>query len=68
MHLCRQKPASIVAIEGYTTYRMDGDWAGTDKKRKKGGAAVYMRENLKVLNVNRAHSFKMLSVELLLLS
>ena len=42
MHLCRQKPASIVAIEGYTTYRMDGDWTGTDKKGKKGGVGVYV--------------------------
>ena len=47
---------------------MDGDWAGTDKKRKKGGVAIYVRENLMVLNFNRAHFFKMLSVELLLLS
>ena len=68
MHLCRQKPAFIVTSEGYTTYRMDGDWAGTDKKQKKGGVAVYMPKNLEVLNVNRAHFFKMLSVELLLLS
>ena len=64
-HLCSQKPDSIVAIEGYTIYRRDRDWAGTDK-RKKGGVAVYVRENLKVLNVSREHSFEMLSVELLL--
>ncbi|PFX29447.1 Fibrinogen C domain-containing protein 1 [Stylophora pistillata] len=64
-HLCRQKPDSIVALEGYTIYRRDRDWAGTDK-RKKGGVAVYVRENLKVLNVNRQRSFEMLSVELLL--
>ena len=64
-HLCRQKPDSIVAIEGYTVYRRDRDWAGTDK-RKKGGVAVYVRENLKVLHVNRERSFEMLSVELLL--
>ena len=68
MHLCRQKPINIVAIEGYTTYRVDGDWAETDKKQKKGGVAVNVRENLKVLNFNCAHSFKMLSVELLHLS
>ena len=49
----------------YTIYRRDRDWAGTDK-RKKGGVAVYVRENLKVLNVNREFSFEMLSVELLL--
>lgn len=46
-------------------YRRDRDWAGTDK-RKKGGVAIYVRENLKVLNVNRESSFEMLSVELLL--
>ena len=65
MSLCRQKPDSIVAIQGYTIYRRDRDWAETEK-RKKGRVAVYVRENLKVLNVNHQRSFEMLSVELLL--
>ena len=64
-HLCRQKDDSTVAIGGYTIYRRDRDWVGPDK-RKKGGISVYVRENFKVLNVNRECSFKTLSVELLL--
>lgn len=64
-HLCRQKPDSIVATEEYTIYRRDRDWAETDK-RKNGAVAVYVWENLKVLNVNRECSFEMLSLELLL--
>ena len=64
-HLCRQKDDSTVAIGGYTIYLRDRDWVGPDK-RKKGGISVYVRENFKVLNVNRECSFKTLSVELLL--
>ena len=62
-HLCSLKPDSIVVIEGYTIYRRDRDWAGTDR-RKKGGVAVYVRKSLKVLNVSRDRSFEILGVEI----
>lgn len=48
-HLNRPILDSTVCIEGYI-FRRDGDWARNDNQ-KKGGIAVYVRDNLKVLDI-----------------
>ena len=64
-HLNSLIPDSVVSIDGYNIFRRDRDWAGTDK-RKKGGVAMYVRDNLKVLDIWRDMLFEMLGVQLLL--
>ena len=66
-HLNRMILDSVVSysVEGYTTYRRDRDWGDTDK-RKNGGVAIYVREHLKVLSVQRDNTFEMSSVRLIL--
>ena len=64
-HLNNMILDSVVAIDGYTIHRRDRDWGGKDK-RKKGGIAVYVREQLKVLDVKQDSAFEMISLRLLL--
>ena len=64
-HLNSLIPDSGVSIDGYNIFRRDRDWAGTDK-RKKGGVAMYVRDNLKVLDIWRDMLFEMLRGQLLL--
>ena len=66
-HLNSLIPDSVVSIEGYNTFRKDRDWAGTDKGKKR-GVGMYVRDNLKVLDIWRDTLFEMLGVQLLLLS
>ena len=64
-HLNNMILDSVAAIDGYTIHRRDRDWGGKDK-RKKGGIAVYVREQLKVLDVKQDSAFEMISLRLLL--
>ena len=64
-HLCKQIPDTIVKVDGHNIYRRDRDWGSRDK-RKNGGAAIFVRNHLKVLSVERNEAFEMISVKLLL--
>ena len=52
-------------IPGYNLFRRDRGWLGRDK-RKNGGIAIYVRKNLKVLNIYRSSLYELICVTLLL--
>ena len=58
-------PNAIVNIPNYSILRRDRNWAGTDK-RSKGGVAIYIRNNLHVVNVYRSDLYEMICVIILL--
>ena len=45
-HLSTEMPDALANIPNYTLFRRDRDWADLDK-RKKGGVAINLRDNLK---------------------
>ena len=58
-------PDAIVNIPNYSILRRDRNWAGTDK-RSKGGVAIYIRNNLHVVDVYRSDLYEMICVTILL--
>lgn len=52
-HLSTEMPDAIVNIPDYAIFRRDRGWKNLDS-RKKGGVAIYVRDNLKVLDVYRS--------------
>ena len=55
-HLNHCIPDSAFGISNYTIYRRDRDCFGSDN-RKKGGVAIYMRNNLKVKSIITSERF-----------
>ena len=62
-HLRCDIPDSAIHINNYTAFRRDRGWNNNDN-RKNGGVAIYVRNNLKVCEVNRAERFEVLSVQI----
>ena len=62
-HLNNKIPDSGVGIMPFNLYRRDKDW-GNNYKRKNGGVAMYIRQNLKVLQVIREIYFEIVSITL----
>ena len=63
--LSTNMPDAIVNIPGYTLFRRDRGWKELDK-RKKGGIAIYVRQNIKIIDVYRSKQFEVLLLTLLL--
>ena len=49
-HLKAEIPDSVVCIPNYNIFRRDRDYSGSDL-RAKGGIAIYVRENLNVVDI-----------------
>ena len=49
-YLSTEVPDAVANIPNYTLCRRDRDWADLDK-REKGSVAIYVRDNLKVLDI-----------------
>ena len=64
-HLSTYLPNSIVNIPEYNLFRRDRGWLGRDKS-KNGGIAIYVRKNLKVLNIYRSGLYELICMTLLL--
>ncbi|CAH3027179.1 unnamed protein product [Porites evermanni] len=64
-YLKQDIPNAIVNIPNYSILRRDRNWAGTDK-RSKGGVAIYIRNNLHVVNAYRSDLYEMICVIILL--
>ena len=64
-HLSTEMPDVIVNIPDYAIFRRDRGWENLDS-RKKGGVAIYVRNNLKVLDVYRSRLYELICLTLLL--
>ena len=64
-HLSTDLPDSIVNIPEYNLFRRDRGWLRRDK-RKNGGIAIYVRKNIKVLNIYRSGLYELICMTLLL--
>ena len=64
-HLKPDMPDSIVAIKDYVLFRRDRNWMGRDI-RNKGGVAIYLRHNIKVLEIYRSSLYELICLTLLL--
>ena len=58
-------PDSIVNIQNYILFRRNRGWSDLDR-RKNGGVAIYVRENLKVLDIYRSRLYELICLTLLL--
>ena len=58
-------PDSVVNITNYTIFRRDRNWGGQDT-RSKGGVAIYVRNNLKVIDIKRSDLHELFEITLLL--
>ncbi len=45
-----EMPDAVVTIHNYSIFRRDRSWEGRDM-RAKGGVAIYVRNNLKVIDI-----------------
>ena len=57
-HLSTETPDAIVSISDYAIFRRGGGWENFDS-RKKGGVAIYVRDNLKVLDVYHSRFYEL---------
>ena len=64
-HLKPDMPDSIVAIKDYVLFRRDRNWMSRDM-RNKGGVAIYLRHNIKVLEIYRSSLYELICLTLLL--
>ena len=64
-YLSTEIPDVVVNIPNYTLFRRDRGWDDLDK-RKKGGVAFYVRNNLKVLDNYRSSLYELMSLTLVL--
>ena len=64
-HLKLEKPDAVVNIPNYTIFRRDRNWSGRDV-RKKGGVAVYVQNNISVIDVFRSELYELIGATLLL--
>ncbi len=59
-------PDAVVTIHNYSIFRRARKWEGRDM-RAKGGIAIYVRNNLKVIDIYRSSLYELIGVTLLLL-
>ena len=62
-HLNHNVPDFAVGISNYTIYRRDRDCFANDN-RKKGGVAIYVRNNLRVRKVTKSDRYECIFVEI----
>ena len=55
--LSTEMPDAVANIPNYILFRRDRGWVVLDK-RKKGGVAIYVRDNLKVLDIYRSSLYE----------
>ena len=55
-HLSIEMPDAIVNAPDYALFRRDRGWENLDI-RKKGGVAIYVRDNLKIIDVYRSRLY-----------
>ena len=58
-------PDAVVTIHNYSIFRRARKWEGRDM-RAKGGIAIYVRNNLKVIDIYRSSLYELIGVTLLL--
>ncbi|CAB4023089.1 RNA-directed DNA polymerase from transposon X-element, partial [Paramuricea clavata] len=58
-------PDAVVTIHNYSIFRRDRSWEGRDM-RAKGGVAIYVRNNLKVIDIYRSSLYELIGITLLL--
>ena len=64
-HLKPDMPDSVVNIPNYTIFRRDRNWGGQDM-RSKGGVAIYVRSNLKVIDIQQSDLYELIEITFLL--
>lgn len=64
-HLKPDIPDAIVNIPNYLILRRDRNWTGTDKRSKE-RVAIYIRNNLHVVDVYRSDLYEMICATILL--
>ena len=62
-HLKPAMPGAVINIPNYTIFRRDRNWSGRDM-RNKGGVAIYTRNNLSVIDINRLDLYELLCLTL----
>ncbi|XP_028414902.1 uncharacterized protein LOC114537989 [Dendronephthya gigantea] len=60
-HLKPEQPDAIVNIPDYSIYRRDRNWSGNDM-RNKGGVAIYIRNNITVVDVHTATDYEVICI------
>ena len=61
-HLKPEMPDAVVTIHNYSIFRRDRSWEGRDM-RAKGGVAIYVRNNLKVIDIYRSSLYELIGVK-----
>ena len=65
MHLNSEQPDAIVNIPKYNIFRRDRNWSGNDM-RNRGGVAVYIHNNIRVVEVHRASDYEVICITICL--
>ncbi len=58
-HLKHEMPDAVVIIHNYSIFRRDKSWEGRDM-RAKGGVAIYVQNNLKVIDIYRSSLYELI--------
>ena len=53
-------PDAVVGISKYSIYRRDRNWSGHDMRNKGGVASIYVRNNIKVVDVYRSDLYELI--------
>ena len=62
-HLKPETPDAVVNIANYSNFRGDRNWAGCDMRAKE-GVAIYVRNNLRVVDVYRSSQYELICITL----
>ena len=62
-HLKAEIPDSVVCIPNYNIFRRDRDYSSSDL-RPKGGIAIYVRENLNVVDIYKSEQYELICLTL----
>ena len=60
-HFKPDVPDAVIAMSNYALYRRDGNWCGRDM-RKNRGIAIYIRNNINVIDVHRSAEFELIAI------
>ena len=60
-HLRLDVPDAVMATSNYALYRRGRNWSGRDM-RKNGGIAIYIRNNINVIDVYRSEEFELIAI------
>ena len=60
-HLKLAVPDAVIAMSNYALYRRDKTWSARDT-RKNGVIAIYIRNNINVIDVHRSEEFELIAI------